>query len=205
MMSGRQIELFYLGGDEVPVGALVTETLKNKYSLHIKFSTPDGGVVEGDAVVHLADSVRNWTEFTFRGFGAECTGKRDEQGVWVAGERVDRDGPVIPSYAVSALVAEMVRNSDKAVDFWWLNESAASADAVSPARLEPAGDEDLASPLAGPLAGCSRVELTVDGRRTNTYWVHDGAVVASDWGWATSYALPTVAAANLRCALGLDE
>lgn len=202
-MSERQIELFYLGNDQVPAGALVTATDFSKYYCHIRFSTPDGGLVENEAIIRMTGSVREWTEFNYRGAGTECSGTRDLHGVTVAGRRVEREGTIIPSYGVSALVVEMVRSSEMEIDFFRLTESDASSEAIVPARLERGDDEDVASPIAGMITRCVRVELSVDGARTNTYWVKGGAVVTTDWVGAKSYALPADTASNLCATLGL--
>lgn len=53
------------------------------------------------------------------------------------------------------------------------------------------------------MSACERVELTVGGSRTNTYWVRDGVIVATDWNGARSFALPAGAADNLRAALNV--
>lgn len=199
-----QIELFYLSNHSVPVGALMTATDHSSHYCRIRFSTPDGGIVDNEALVRMNGSIRDWTSFTFRDGAMESVGTRDSHGVTVAGHRVDHEGTVVPSYGVSALVAEMVRELDEAVEFRWLTESAGSAHAVLPARLERTDDEDVASPVTDIITGCARVELSVDGTRTNTYWVKDGAVVATDWNGATSFALPANTAFHLRAALGLE-
>lgn len=204
-MSEWQIELFYLGDSPVPAGALVTATHIGEFYCHIRFSTPDGGLVENKVVINMDGSVREWTAFTYRGAGKECGGVRDNHGVTVAGRRGSQEGMVIPSYGVSALVGEMVRRQESEINFLWLAESAASPEAVAPARLERAGDEDVASPFAGMVPECVRVELSVDGARTNTYWARDGVIVATDWNGAKSYALPADTASHLRAVLGLGS
>ena len=183
------IELFYLGEDSEPAGAVVTRIDDAEVSCRVRFATPDGGHGGGESVIRPDGSIQRWTDFRFSSDGATQT---------VA--RADREGRVVPSYGLSALVLELVEGPESAVDFLLLDES--DPDAPRAAHLERAGTETVHSPLRGQLAACVRVELTADGHRTNTYWVRDGIVVVSDWVGARSYALPPAAAQGLRAALG---
>ena len=198
----EQVELFYLGDQSMPCGAVVTTIGASEISCHVHFTTPDGHHGGGRAVIHVAGSITAWTSLSFTSGGVSIHASRDGEDVIVAGARAPHDGVVVPSYGLSALVLELVQGPDRAVDFVLLEESTSSTGAVSPARLERTGTEDVRSPFLGLVADCERVELTVGARRTNTYWVHDGVLVASDWAGARSYLLPTAAADGLRATLG---
>lgn len=194
-----QIELFYLEDDAVPRGAVVTTIGEAEVTCRVHFSTPDGFRGGGASSVRTDGSVTAWTDFTFISDGTTTVG-RDGAEVTVAGVSILQQG-VVPSYALTAFVLELVQGPDAAVDFHLLDESALLPDGVRAASLRCVGTEEVHSPVRGLLMACERVELTVAGRRTNTYWTRDGVVVASDWAGARSYALPASTADSLRAAL----
>lgn len=201
-MTIDQVDLFYLPDNQNPVGALVTRATDGEFSCHIEFSLPDGFLVSGDVVIQTTGSITQWTGYRFVGSGVDASGRKDGDCVQVGKTSASYATLVVPSYGLSGLVLETVASGADSVKFLWLDESAASAEATRPAVLALAGTEDLESPLAGWLVGCTRLELTVDGSRTNTYWVRDSQIVVSDWGGARSYALPSGTVRNLRTALG---
>ncbi|WP_315093767.1 hypothetical protein [uncultured Cellulomonas sp.] len=190
----EQIELFYVGAEGAPRGAVVTTIGPDQVTCRVHFSTPDGQVGGGEAVIQVAGSVTSWTGVRFTSHGTTTVGRR---------VTADADCPVVPSYGLSALVLELVQGAERSLDLELLDESTSPPHTVRPARLVRDRTEDVLSPVQGLLHGCERVELTVAGRRTNTYWVRDGVVVASDWAGARSYALPAAAAQGVRAALGL--
>src|SRR5690625_162380 len=75
-MAARQIELFYLGADPVPAGALVTSREENTYRCRISFSTPDGTTIDNDAAIATGRSMRDWTAFSFSDGGQVIHGAR---------------------------------------------------------------------------------------------------------------------------------
>ena len=196
------IELFYLGSESDPCGAVATTRSEGRFSCRVTFFTPDGQPAGGAAVIQTGRSILDWTDFDFVSDGQSTRGAQDRKGVTIAGERVAHAGAVLPSYGLSALVLEMVQGANRSAEFGLLDESAPPACAVEGARLSRVGTEGVDSPVMGLVPECERIELTVGDRRTNTYWVSDGVIVASDWVGARSFALPVAAADALRLTLG---
>lgn len=199
--SRTQVELFYVGDADEPSGAVVTSIAQDCVTCRVRFRTPTGE--DGaDAVIRFDGSLRTWSELTFTADGVTRRATRAEVASVVAEGQVEGGRPVIPSYGLAALALELAAGQERSLELRLLDESAWPTATVSPARLVRAGTEVVTSPVAGTLTGCERIELSVDGRRTHTFWVKGGVVVASDWAGARSYALPQAAADGLTTVLG---
>lgn len=197
-----QLDLFYIGNSAA--GALAVAQSSGTYATHIVFSPPDSPVVDLRTTIDTDASVKNWSRFTFHNRESKVEGIRTEDGVLISG-RLVRCENVVPSYGVSALVLELVDSKEDRCSFLWLDESRGASTRPVAGKLEQAGRESVDSPVGVRIPACERVELTVDNARTNTYWVKDGVIVASDWNGATSYALPDAVTNNLQAALALID
>lgn len=88
--------------------------------------------------------------------------------------------------------------------FGWLDEFSGEQLNVRPARFDAVGVENVRVPFQfEPLLGVNRVELSVGGMRTNTYWIQQGRIVISDWTGARSYAFGDDVARRLLVTLAL--
>lgn len=195
MRQKDQIDLFYLGDDSIPAGSLTTMVTGDLYSVRIQFTPPGGNDVVGQLDLSTSGSVLSWTAFKFEGDGQTVHGERTSTGVILNGTDISVSGDIIPSYACSGLVSEFADSPDDSIEFSWLAET--SDVPVKPAALSKAGLETVQSPVSGTVESCLKIELTISEARTNTYWVKDRLVVASDWAGAKSYALPNPVARSL--------
>lgn len=195
MNQQDQVDLFYLGEDTTPVGTLTTRTSAGGFTTSINFSLPDGGTVTGELSMQSNGSVREWTTFRFVGDGKTIDGERTAKGVRMHGSELPVSGDVIPGYACSSLVVEFASSTEDSLSFTWLQET--GDDPLKAATLVRAGTEEVDSPVRGVVENCVKVELSIEGTRTNTYWVKGPVVVASDWAGACSYALPEPVARSL--------
>lgn len=185
MTTHQHIDPFYLDGGADPAGSITTTVSDGRYATASQFTSPDGHQVAGRLDLVTSGSVLAWTAFAFEGDGRVVTGERTPAGVSVDGRAVTVDGDVIPSYGRSGLVTEFAASGDESIDFVWLEETSDGCD--SAATLTRAGSEAVSSRVRGTVEDCQRVELTVDGVRTNTYWVKDGVIAVADWGGARSF------------------
>lgn len=188
MRDVHQIELFYFGDTTSPRGSLTSISRGNQFHTRIGFTTPDGIDVAAILELESDGDVLEWSSFTFHGDGRTVTAGRASDGVNLAGKIMILAGPVLPGYACLLLVLDLVDSDREHIDFTWLTETAHNP--ASPASLQLKPNETVSSPVRGRVEDCRRVELTVGGERTNTYWVNDDEVIASDWAGAQSFALP---------------
>ncbi|WP_054952844.1 hypothetical protein [Flaviflexus massiliensis] len=188
MRDVHQIELFYFGDTTSPRRSLTSMSHGNQFRTRIGFTTPDGLDVAGNLELESAGSVLEWSSFTFHGDGRTVTAERTSDGVNVAGNFMSLSGPALPGYACLLLVLDLVDSNHERIDFTWLTETADNP--ARPASLQLKPNDMVSSPVRGNVEDCRRVELTVSGERTNTYWVKDGEVIASDWARTQSFALP---------------
>ncbi len=192
-MLEKQIDLFYLGDGTPAHGVVYFSRDDAQFTCGINFAMPGGGGVQARLELSTQGSVLDWCTFKFEEGGDVILVERTADGTLVDGQPASFQQGVLPGYACSALVLELIERGKSVTEFTWLTESglrAADGSEFKPASLTSAGSEAVASPHLGELAECTKVELRVDDQRTNTYWVKDGAIVKSDWAGAQSFALP---------------
>lgn len=182
----RSVELFYDGDGDAPSGALVINRQPQGGSVSMRFSLDDEATFARHLEISFTDSVFGWDQAVFTADNTTVL-KRDQDIITVGEQPVQASSPIVPSYAVSFLVAEFARDGSTHLPFSWLDEESAT---IQEAELTRGSGESIDSPVQTLNSPCETIILEVAGQTKNTYWLHGGTIVRSDWNGANSYALP---------------
>ena len=193
----------FVDGDAGRCGAIMRHVEPSALTTRTAFRMGD------DAPVYLVDhqvfhggDARSWSSFTYD----SPTSDSRHRGVRRFDDTIEVDGAPAPQlsdavggYTEHLVLTEMLRQGADSVSYIQFDESE-PGEGTESAQLRRVGVEDT-DLLDGSTVRAERVQLSIDGRPTNTHWCVDGVVVKSDWCGAQSFLIDDL---DALCS-GLDD
>lgn len=165
-------EAFHLDGS--PVGVLARRVHPAGLDTLTCFLPPDGALVHLEHTLVFTDGPLAWTRFRYR---------QVHEGTEIERTAKDLVADVVPSYGEFAMLDRLDLGGE--LGYRAIIEATPDDPPVE-VLLRTVGSEMITTPT-GASIDCTRVEVTVDGNRTNTHWLDSSGLRASDWNGASSW------------------
>lgn len=183
----QSAEVFQIGGQIS--GILVRCSTASELTTRLFFQTPDG---DNSSLIQTTwFEGGDWTRFSYTENGEEILLHRSDLSKPPAPASAGRLDQAIPSYAAHGVLTRLLRDGGESADFVQFQESVHPVPQES--RFVVEGFESIR--IGNQALVTKKVQLYSDGKRSNTFWTLNEAVVKSDWGGAESYLVNDVESA----------